>query len=127
LTILYAFVGAGIVACALFMILSRNLVRVLLGLSLLATGANLLLSLVGNVRSERPPIIEEGQQTLNATAADPLAQALVLTAIVIGFALTVVLAVLVLRAWRAERTVDSRQVDSAEALGPPQERDPTNA
>lgn len=125
MTVLYAFVGAAIVTCALFMILSRNLVRVLLGLSLLATGANLLLSLVGNVRSEQPPIIADGQQTLG-TAADPLAQALVLTAIVIGFALTVVLAVLVLRAWRAEHTVDSREVDSAEALGPPQERDPTN-
>jgi multicomponent Na+:H+ antiporter subunit C len=125
-TILYAFVGAGIVACALFMILSRNLVRVLLGLSMLATGANLLLSLVGNARSEQPPIIADGQQTLGE-AADPLAQALVLTAIVIGFALTVVLAVLVLRAWRGERTVDSREVESAEALGPRQERDPTNA
>jgi len=126
MTVLYAFVGAGIVACALFMILSRNLVRVLLGLSMLATGANLLLSLVGNVRSEQPPIIRNGEQTLEV-GADPLAQALVLTAIVIGFALTVVLAVLVLRAWRAERSVDSRQVDAAETLGPPQERDPTNA
>ena len=126
MTILYALVGAGIVACALFMILSRNLVRVLLGLSLLATGANLLLSLVGNVRSEQPPIIADGEQTLGQ-AADPLAQALVLTAIVIGFALTVVLAILVLRAWRGEQSVDSRQVDSAQALGPPQERDPTNA
>jgi multicomponent Na+:H+ antiporter subunit C len=121
--ILYALVGAGIMASALFMILSRNLVRMLLGLSLLATGTNLLLFLAGRVRSQQPPIIAEGARTLGE-AADPLSQALILTAIVIGFALTVVLAILVLRTWRTASTVDARKVDAAETLGPPKSRDP---
>lgn len=123
MTILYALVGAGIVACALHMILSRNLVRMLLGLSMLATGTNLLLFLVGRIRSAQPPIVVEGRDTLG-DAAEPLTQALILTAIVIGFALTIVMAILVLRAFRASSSVDARNVDAAETLGPPQSRTP---
>jgi len=123
MTILYAAVGAAIVGCAIFMILSRNLVRMLLGLSLLATGVNLLLFLAGRIRSQQPPIIADGETTLGP-AADPLIQALILTAIVIGFALTVVLGMLILRTWRGEATVDAREVDAAETLGPPRPRDP---
>lgn len=122
MTYLYAFVGAGIVACALYMILSRNLVRMLLGLSLLATGTNLLLFLAGRIGSAQPPIIREGRKTLD-TAAEPMTQAMILTAIVIGFALTVMLAVLVLRAWRSIRSLDARQVDAAETLGAPRDRE----
>jgi multicomponent Na+:H+ antiporter subunit C len=123
MTFLYALVGSGIVGCAIFMILSRNLVRMLLGLSLLATGTNLLLFLAGRIDSEQPPIIEEGARTLGPSA-DPVAQVLILTAIVIGFALTVMLSVLVLRAWRSQSTVDARDFDAAETLGPPRARDP---
>lgn len=123
MTILYALVGAGIVGCAIFMILSRNLVRMLLGLSLLATGTNMLLFLAGRIRSQQPPIIADGAKTLG-DAADPLVQALILTAIVIGFALTIVLGILVLRTWRSGATVDARDVDDAETLGPPKPRDP---
>lgn len=118
----YAFVGSAIMACALYMILSRNLVRMLLGFSLLATGLNLLLFLAGRLISNQPPIIGEGERVLGESA-DPIAQALILTAIVIGFALTVMLAVLVLRAWRHSHSVDARNVDSAENLGTPRERE----
>jgi len=124
-TAIYAFVGASIVACALYMILSRNLVRMLLGFSLLATGVNMLLLLAGRIQSRQPPIIAEGERTLGESA-EPLTQALILTAIVIGFALTVMLAVLVLRAWRHTHSVDAREVDSADALGTPQEREPAD-
>jgi multicomponent Na+:H+ antiporter subunit C len=125
MTALYAFVGAGVVAAALYMILSRNLVRMLLGLSLLATGVNLLLFLAGRIASAQPPIIADGRRALGPSA-DPLIQALILTAIVIGFALTVMLAVLVLRVWRAVHSIDARQVDTAESLGPPRRREPVN-
>lgn len=122
MTILYAVAGAGILACALHMVLSRNLVRMLLGLSLLATGANMLLFLSGRIASRQPPIIPDGEKTLGESA-DPITQAMILTAIVIGFALTVMLAVLVLRAWRSTRSVDARELDSAETLGPPRDRE----
>ena len=118
MTLLYAFVGAGTVGCGLYMILSRNLVRMLLGFSLLATGTNLLLFLAGRVRSKQPPIIVDGEQRLGE-AADPLIQALILTAIVIGFALTVVMATLVLRAWRQSGSIRAEDANTAEAMGAP--------
>ena len=122
MTLLYAFVGSGIVACALYMILSRNLVKMLLGFSMLATGVNLLLFLAGRIGSRQPPIIGTGEKALGESA-DPITQALILTAIVIGFALTVMLAALVLRAWRSAHSVDARKVDAAETMGPPQPRE----
>lgn len=110
MTIFYALCASTIIACAVHMALSRNLLRMLLGLALLSTGVNLALFVAGGVSSRMPPIIEEGGKTLGE-AADPLAQALILTAIVIGFALTLVLAAMVLRAWRATGSLDARDID----------------
>ncbi len=110
MTIFYAFCAAAIIACALHMVLSRNLIRMLLGLSLLSTGVNLALFIGGGFASRQPPIIEEGARALGVSA-DPLVQALILTAIVIGFALTIVMAAIVLRAWRATESLDARDID----------------
>jgi len=118
MTILYAATAAIIMGAAVYLILSRNLVRMLLGLSLLSNGVNMLLFVAGDFSSRLPPIIVDGEKVLGPSA-DPLAQALILTAIVIGFALTVVLAALVLRVWRAAGTVDARAVDKAETLAKP--------
>lgn len=120
---LYCFAAAAMMGTALYMMLSRNLMRLLLGLALLSTGVNLLLFIAGGMGSEQPPLIPEDARTLGESA-DPLAQALVLTAIVIGFALTVVLAALVLRAFRAERSILSEEVDAAERLGAPIKAEP---
>ncbi len=114
----YAFVAAGLFGCALYMVLSRNLVRLLLGLSLLTTAVNLMIFQAGRIRSAQPPLIPEGAERLGESA-DPLPQALVLTAIVIGFALTVVLAALALRAYRGHGTLDSDRIHAADALGDP--------
>ena len=78
---LYAFVAAGLFGCGLYMVLSRHLVRVLLGLSLLSTAVNLMVFQAGRIQSVQPPLIPEGAARLH-DAADPLPQALVLTAIV---------------------------------------------
>ena len=116
MTVLYAAVAAGLFGCALHMILSRNLVRLLLGLSLMTTAVNLVLFQAGRIRTMQPPLIAEGAERLGESA-DPVPQALVLTAIVIGFALTVVLASLALRAYRAHGTLDSDEIRAAESLG----------
>ena len=118
MTVLYAFVAAALFGCGLYMVLSRHLVRVLLGLSLLTTAVNLVLFQAGRIRSAQPPLIPEGAERLG-DSADPLPQALVLTAIVIGFALSVILASLALRAWRGHGTLRSNEIRSAEALGDP--------
>ena len=118
MTVLYAFVAAGLFGCGLYMVLSRHLVRLLLGLSLLTTAVNLVLFQAGRIHSVQPPLIKPGAERL-ADSADPLPQALVLTAIVIGFALTVVLASLALRIYRGHGTLSSNEIRSAEGLGDP--------
>ena len=118
MSLLYAFVAAGLFGCGLYMILSRNLVRILLGLSLLTSAVNLVLFQAGRIRSAQPPLIPDGAERLGESA-DPVPQALVLTAIVIGFALTVILASLALRAWRGDGTLRSDELHAARDLGDP--------
>jgi multicomponent Na+:H+ antiporter subunit C len=126
MSLLYALVAAGLFGCGLYMVLSRNVVRLLLGLSLLTTAVNLVLFQTGRYRSAQPPIIPEGADRLS-DAADPVPQALVLTAIVIGFALTVMLAALALRAYRGHGSLTTGEIRSAEQLGDPFAREAGDA
>ena len=118
MSIVYAFVAAAMFGCGLYMVLSRHIVRMILGLSLLTTAVNLMLFQAGRIRTTQPPLIAEGAERLGESA-DPVPQALVLTAIVIGFALTVILAALALRAWRGDHTLRSDELHSARDLGDP--------
>lgn len=123
MTLIYAIAAAIIVACAVHMVLSRNLIRILLGLALLSTGVNLMLFVAGGIGSRQPPLIREGAKTLGISA-DPLVQALILTAIVIGFALTVILAAIVLRGWRSTRSLDARALVAVDQPADPDPVEP---
>lgn len=123
MTPIYALAAAAIVACAIHMILSRNLVRILLGLALLSTGVNLALFVAGGIASRQPPLIADDAKTLGPSA-DPVAQALILTAIVIGFALTVILAAIVLRGRRTMRSLDARDLNARDQPDEPEPVEP---
>ena len=123
MSVVYAAVAAALFGCGLYMVLSRHIVRMTLGLSLLTSAVNLILFQTGRLRSTQPPIIPEGSERLGESA-DPVPQALVLTAIVIGFALTVILMTLALRAWRGHGTLRSDELKSARDLGDPLARGP---
>ena len=88
------------IAAAAFLMLSRSLVRVLLGIVLLGNGVNLLIFVAGRLNRGAPPIVPAGLEVPSALAANPLPQALILTAIVIGFAMFAFLGVLVFRAYQ---------------------------
>jgi multicomponent Na+:H+ antiporter subunit C len=78
-----------IVFAGVYLVLARDLLRTVVGVSLLGYGANLVLFASGRPEAGmKPPIIESGAASLSSVAADPVPQALVLTAIVIGFSLT---------------------------------------
>lgn len=80
-------IGVGLVlAAGAWLALSRDILRCLIGLSVIGSGANLLVHAAGRPGANVPAIIAAGQTQL-VEAANPLTQALVLTAIVIGFAL----------------------------------------
>ena len=106
-------------AASVWLMLSRNLVRFLFGLVLIGNVANLSIFTVGGLTAEAPPFVVDGvvatvsvagadamPSTASGEVANPLPQALVLTAIVIGFGLTSFMLVLALRAWRTLGTVD---------------------
>ncbi len=87
---------------AVWLILARDLLRVVVGLALAGTAVNLFVLMAGRVGSGVPAIMADSEAVLAATAANPLPQALVLTAIVIGFAF-VCLALVLLMALLAKR------------------------
>ncbi|MCJ7995324.1 Na+/H+ antiporter subunit C [Rhizobium cremeum] len=81
-------------SCGVWLILRPRTYQVIIGLSLLSYAVNLFIFGVGGVKSNLPPILEEGAST--SMIADPVPQALVLTAIVIGFATTALFLVVLL-------------------------------
>lgn len=83
-----------------YLLLQRTLTRVVIGLGLLAHGANLLLLQSGG-RAGKVPFVGTGQApgTAGDAVADPLPQAMVLTAIVISFGVSAFLLALAYRSW----------------------------
>jgi multicomponent K+:H+ antiporter subunit C len=91
--------GIGVFAgCGVWLMLRPRTFQVVLGLSLLSYAVNLFIFVMGWVRGGRPPFVERGVAVDAASFADPLPQALVLTAIVIAFATTALLLVVLLAA-----------------------------
>jgi len=82
---------------------------------LAGNAVNLLLFTVGRLASQRPPLIPEQAAQLPAPFANALPQALILTAIVIGFALLSFVFVLFYRAYQALGTVDTELMQVAES------------
>jgi multicomponent Na+:H+ antiporter subunit C len=80
-----AFVVGALFTAAIYMILRRSIVKLVLGLVLLSNAANLLLFTVAGLTRGAPPLIPEGLLRPDGAVADPLPQALILTAIVISF------------------------------------------
>ena len=107
-----AFVIGGLYAAGIYLMLRRSLAQVILGITLLTNAANLLIFTVGGLTPGRPPLVPDGSEELAGTYANPVPQALILTAIVIGFG---VLAFLLALAYRAYQTVGSDDLDEMQS------------
>ncbi|PTT69033.1 Na(+)/H(+) antiporter subunit C [Arthrobacter sp. HMWF013] len=83
-------------ACGIYLILERSLTRVLLGLMLLANATNLLILATGGYAGLAPLYDKD---TAAQDYADPLPQALILTSIVISFAVTAFMLGIIYRTW----------------------------
>jgi len=101
-------------ACGLYMLFRRSLVKVVIGLVLLAHSANLLIFTASGLKQGAPPLVPEGMETPPPDAADPLPQALILTAIVISFGLTAFQVVLFQRTYAEVGTDDLDKMRSTE-------------
>ncbi|HEV7733020.1 MAG TPA: Na+/H+ antiporter subunit C [Candidatus Binatia bacterium] len=98
--LLVAIAIGSLVAAGVFLILRPTGFPVVLGLALVSHAVNLLLVSMGRVRLGSPPLVADG----TTATADPLAQALVLTAIVISFGMTAFLLVLAYRGYQRAGT-----------------------
>ena len=107
---------------AVYLILSKAVIRMLLGIAILGNGVNLLIFILGHVTPEVPPIVPRGLLQPAGDIANPLPQALILTAIVIGFALFTFLLVLGYRAYQeldADNTDNMRLAEPVKSPNPP--------
>lgn len=106
MTVLLAVVVGFLYAAGLYLVMRRNVVKLVLGLSLLGHAANLLIFTVGGLSRDGAPLVAPGQTRLLPPHADPVPQALVLTAIVIGFGVQAFALALLRRAHRETGTDD---------------------
>lgn len=112
--VVYALAIGVLTASGVWLLLRPRTFQVLLGLSLLSYATNLFILGMGRLTVDRPPIIGIGEPDDPALYADPTPQALVLTAIVIGFATTALFLVvlLALRGLTGTDHVDGREPDA---------------
>jgi multicomponent Na+:H+ antiporter subunit C len=103
MTLLISLVVAVMFAASAYLMLKRDLIRVIAGMILLGNAANLFIMAAGLRRGAAPML------------ADPLVQALTLTAIVISFGVAMLVLALVYRVYDAHQSVDLRRLGHAEA------------
>lgn len=101
----------GLYACAFYMLMRRSITKIVIGLLILSNAANLLLLVAAGLTPGAPALVDEGALQPARAVADPLAQALILTAIVIGFG---VLAFAVVLIHRVHAVLGTDDLDSLE-------------
>ncbi len=103
--LLFALVIGGLYAAGYFLMMRRSMVKLIIGLVLLGHATNLLIFVLGRLVRGQSPVIPLDASLLTATV-DPVPQALILTAIVIGFSVQAFALVLLRRAYQAVGTDD---------------------
>lgn len=111
-------------AAGFYLLLQRRLAQLIVGLGLLTNATNLLVFTVAGLSREGAPLIEDQAETLPATASDPTPQALVLTAIVIGFGVLAFFITLAYRAYKDVGSDDLEEMVSTDYLDTPGEPKP---
>lgn len=109
--VLLAVAAGTLYATGLYLMLRRRLAQLIIGLALMSNGTNLVIFMAGGLTRGRPPVVPQADTHLTAPYADPVPQALVLTAIVIGFGLLAFALVL------AHRVHETSGTDDVDALG----------
>lgn len=102
-------------ATAFYLMMRRSIVKMILGLILLSHGTNLLIFISGGLTPGGVPIVGPGQKVHTGPLPDPLAQAMILTAIVISFA---VLAFVLVLTYRSYESIGTDDVDDLKMTDP---------
>lgn len=112
--VILAIVIGALYAAGLYMMMRRSFVKLIIGLSLLGYASSLLIFTVNGVTRGQPPLVQEGMTQPVEPFADPLPQALILTAIVIGFGVQAFALVLFKRTYQSTNTDDLDGIKSTE-------------
>jgi multicomponent Na+:H+ antiporter subunit C len=115
--VILAIVIGALYAAGLYMMMRRSFVKLVIGLSLLGYASSLLIFTVNGVTRGQPPLVQEGMTQPVQPFADPLPQALILTAIVIGFGVQAFALVLFKRTYQSTNTDDLDGIKSTEQSG----------
>lgn len=105
-----AYVIGVLFGCAVYLMLRRSIVKLVIGLMVLSNAANLLIFAVSGMTRGAPPLIPFGASVPEGPIADPLPQALILTAIVIAFGVLAFAVVLIHRAYEVVGNDDLDQM-----------------
>lgn len=107
-------VCGAMLAASFYLLMRRNLLRFVIGLILMSNAANLVIFTMGRLTRAEPPLIPQGGKVPAEPFANPLPQALILTAIVISFGLLAFTLVLVYRHFASSLSIESDDVQSSE-------------
>ena len=100
--------GLGLILIGLWgMLTQRNMIRMIIGFSLMDTGIHMVMVSIGYVSGGTAPIINDAVPVADAAnmIVDPVPSALVLTAIVIGLGVTAVMLAFAVRIYKARKTL----------------------
>lgn len=107
----------GLYATGLYMMLERNLVKLIIGLILISHASNFFLFVISRITRGEPGLIPVGETGPIEPFADPLPQALVLTAIVIGFGIQAFSIALINKAYEKIGTDDTADLNTTDEVG----------
>jgi multicomponent Na+:H+ antiporter subunit C len=112
--LLLAIIVGILYAAGMYMMLRRSILKLIIGLILLSHAANLFIFTISRITRGNPPLIEEGEAYISGPYADPVPQALILTAIVISFGVQSFAIVLLKKVYQAANTDDLDQLKTTD-------------
>jgi len=106
--ILVTILGFTLVILGLWgMLTQKNIIKIIIGFSIVDTGTHLIMVSIGYIKGRTAPILDDAVAVENAvdTVVDPIPSALVLTAIVIGLAVTALLLSYAMRMYKEKKSL----------------------
>lgn len=105
--------GSVLILIGFYAVVSKNnLMKMVIGFSIADTGINIIMVSLGYLKNRTAPILDSAALTANpeTLVVDPVPQALVLTAIVIGFGITAIMLVFVMRMYEKYGTLEISKI-----------------
>jgi len=112
--VVLAIVVGVLFAASVYLLLKKSLIKIVIGVLILSNAVNLLIFTLGRLTRGAPPLIDADATVAAAGIANPLPQALILTAIVIGFGLFAFALVLVYRYYKETQNLESDMMMESE-------------